>query len=598
MIDLKSTELKAIWVLENAKIDRKMWMNDLEFFYLMASVIQWKKFHPNVPCYLICTSEVYDFLAELDVIYIFDGVDIEILAEEDQIDREPFWACSKIKAMRKISVPFALIDCDFYFKQRLLIDSDFENDLIVSHKEDGVNYYILSDDPLIEKAGITDTYPKDIDGKSFNVSFLYIKNDSFKQKYVDTAYDWMTKLSRLEDKVHGGYMVFCEQKLLYDMAEAEGLRHKTLITDVYNCRGQKFHTHSASQSKIDHLGPLKRHLQPSQENYIMRKANILNSIRDYNNLKHLFNASKRLDQWKTLNDGKFYLSEKLNPWIAPTPLHHQNDSSRSICVVYTLWQEKKYLSYLKYSLISLMISTDVNQISDILIFTDESTHSIVKGCLDNIISEDCIVMMDFTPFKYGVITHPRLKEYEQIVLMDTDLFIMGKHDLFSKIQNYYNTTENRKIFMMPTEEKAQKVFWDRKKNLCKSLNDEEYLQFYIDNTGEAATYFRDSNWWISPMVIYNNRYHFREPDYARYVFENLWNRQMCDETVFIMWAQKENYKIESTNFFIHVKDRYQREIHSQIKGYHPIVGVNTTDPSNEEMIKQIERNYEEYLKKI
>jgi hypothetical protein len=332
----------------------------------------------------------------------------------------------------------------------------------------------------------------------------------------------------------------------------------------------------------------------------MRKANILNSIRDYNNLKHLFNASKRLDQWKILNDGKFYLSEKLNPWISPTPLQHRNDTSRSICAVYTLWDEKRYLPYLKYSLISLMISTDVNKISDILIFTNEWTYNVVKDCLSNVISEDCIVKMDFTPFKYGVITHPRLKEYEQIVLMDTDLFIIGNNDLFSKIQNYYNTTENRKIFMMPTEEKAQKVFWDRKKNLCKSLEDEEYLQFFHENIGKEETdnYLTNSNWWISPMVIYNNKYHFKESDYASYALESMWHRQMCDETVFIMWAQKQKYKIESTNFFIHVKDRYQREIHSQIKGYHPIVGVNTTDPSNEEMIKQIERNYEEYLKKI
>ena len=40
MMNLKSDELKALWVFENAKLDRAMWMNDLEFLYLVASVIQ------------------------------------------------------------------------------------------------------------------------------------------------------------------------------------------------------------------------------------------------------------------------------------------------------------------------------------------------------------------------------------------------------------------------------------------------------------------------------------------------------------------------------------------------------------------------------
>jgi hypothetical protein len=100
------------------------------------------------------------------------------------------------------------------------------------------------------------------------------------------------------------------------------------------------------------------------------------------------------------------------------------------------------------------------------------------------------------------------------------------------------------------------------------------------------------------MVVYNNRKHFKEEGFGDYVLENIWHRQMCDETVFIMWALKHNYEIFTTDFFVPIKDRYTRDIHSSIRGYHPIVGDNTTDYSNEEMIKEIERNYEMHLQNL
>jgi hypothetical protein len=603
-MDLNSKELKAVWVLENAKTDRTMWMNDLELLYFVTSVIQFTKFYPTVPRHLICTHEVYQFLERLDILYFFNGIDLSILSESDQIDRKPFWACAKLKAIRKISAPFVMMDNDFFFKEKMIMDSDFEKyDIIVSHEENGAGYYITSDDPVFAKAGIANVYPKDLGGRAYNVSFLYIKDEDFAKRYAETGYDWMHKLSAINDNIHGGHMIFCEQKLLYDMKIAEDALCKLLIPDLFDCRRQSFRSSNGTQSGIhqmlDHLGPVKRNIEGSIHDYRRKRGEVLSVIKDYENLKHVFKATKMLDENKLKNSGKFYLSKKLNAYAKETPIKHSNEG-KDFCVVYTLWEERNYLPYLKYSLMSLLISTDVKRESDILIFVTEDLYEVAINNLGNLISEECFVKMeDFKPYKYGVITHPRLTKYEHIMLLDSDLFFIGRRDIFIYIKDFYKQKDHEKsLFMIKDIHSAKEIFWGRKKDLCKTLSKEEYIPFFQKHCGESADQLLKAGnwWWLSPMVIYNNRYHFREKGYGDYVIDNLWHRQMCDETVFLMWAYRERYKILDTDTFIKVSDKYERDPRITLRAYHPIVGDNTTDYSNEEMIKQIEENYNTYVR--
>ena len=602
MIDLSSKELKAVWVLENAKPDRSMWMNDLEFLYFITSAIQFSKLYPKIPRYLICTFEAYQFLDRLDIIYLFDGVDLGILSESDEIDRKAFWACAKLKAMRKISAPFIMMDNDFFFKEKVILDSDFEQyDIIASHEENGGGYYIGSDDPIFAKAGIADVYPRDYRGRAYNVSFLYIKDEKFAKEYADKGYDWMTKLSTV-DSLHGGHMIFCEQKLLYDMKVAAGSSCKLLIPDLFDCKEYKFEV-GADGSKsnvhlmVDHLGPIKRSIEGSHSDYTRKRGEVLNVIKDYHNLKHIFKASKMLSEDKHKNSGKFYLSKRLNPKASETPIKHYN-SNKDFCVVYTLWEERHYIPYLKYSIMSLLISTDVSRESDILIFVTEDLYDIAIYNLGNLVSEECFVKMeDFTPYKYGVITHPKLTKYDRVMLLDSDLFFLGQRSIFFMIKKFYSHSDQENVlFMIDNKIKAREVFWSRKDNLCKSLSNEEYLPFFQKRCGHDVENMLESNWWLSPMVIYNNRHHFKEEGYGDYVIDNLWQCQMCDETVFLTWAHKEKYRIQNTDMFVTVSDKYKVGEIIGMRGYHPIVGVNTTSHSNEELIREIEQNYDTFIK--
>jgi hypothetical protein len=286
---LKNEELKAIWVLENIRPTTAFALTDVELLYLEASVKQWKKMK-GTPCYLICTEEVFAYLGGLTLLGLWDGFDTEILAIEDTVKRSPFWACAKLKAMKEIAAPFVMMDNDFFLVSDAVINEtprvredgrfffgtdifDGRYPLIVSHEEDGSGHYLNSKDYSLFEAGIDDLYSADPYARAYNVSFLYIRDDSFRAAYSAKAWRWLELLSAIatpptidksqprwrmiRSNLHGGYMIFCEQKLLYDMAEESAYTTKTLIPEIYSCTADMFFENSSAQNCIEHLGRKK-----------------------------------------------------------------------------------------------------------------------------------------------------------------------------------------------------------------------------------------------------------------------------------------------------------------------------------------------------
>lgn len=587
-------ELKAVWVLENARKNRNFYMPEIELLYMVASVIQWKKFNPNIPTYLICTYEVHQKFCELDLTYLWDHVDIDILNEGDSIDRGPFWACSKIKAMRKISAPFVMMDNDLYLTRgNVMTEEDFsEFGVVVSHRESGPGYYLLSTHHSL--AGLEGLYQPDLRGDSFNVSFLYIRDDDFRKRYCEKAYEWMTALSDGRPGVHGGHMIFCEQKLLYDMVVSEGVSHKAVISDVLDCNTAQFKTSSPSQLVLDHLGPKKRNI--NQDLLVRKKSDVLLAIKDYHNIKHIFLCLKKNDSEKIEHSGKFFLSCRLSPSIEESVLKHQNRADNKTCVVYSIWEEHRYISYLKYSLMSLISSTDVRARADIIIFISENLFWAIK-CLEGLVSaESFVVVKDVKALKYTLPTHPRLQKYSHVMMVDADAFFVGRSLVFQEIENFYSDPKRRRaLFMMSDKLEASSVFWTRKKDLCKSLDEEAYEMLFRKRIGdENYEQMMSQKWWISCVMIFTQE-HFREESFFSFMIEQMWFNQMCDETVFISWAAKRGYQIEDTERFFKCFDRYTPRP-DQLVLYHPIVGENTTSPSNEELISEIEKRYENLIK--
>ena len=138
--------MKTIWVLENIRGDRTFYEKfDLQMMF--ASVIQWKKHHPTFECSL------YGDKMTLEVINQLGGKDLwdnqTVLKVNKSINKNVFWASSKLQVLREIQEPCIIMDNDFLvytsFKRFL------KNKVVVSHIEDGLNYYIMPTDHFAKK---------------------------------------------------------------------------------------------------------------------------------------------------------------------------------------------------------------------------------------------------------------------------------------------------------------------------------------------------------------------------------------------------------------------------------------------------------------
>lgn len=230
--------MRTIWILENIKKDEKFFLREIELICLIASVSNWKTIYPECKTVLYACPSVYIYLENLGILNLWDIIDVEKLSNDDPVDRKAFWAASKLKCIRSIEAPFVLMDCDLYFKRKCFEIGDLlKFDIVVNQIEEGANIY-----PSIRDRILRDTvnqYPVKYGWRtthSPNVSFLYIKDEVFKNEYAKTAWEWMEDLSqkfRGDPELNGKYMIFCEQKLLKEISDLREMKMAALSHNFY-----------------------------------------------------------------------------------------------------------------------------------------------------------------------------------------------------------------------------------------------------------------------------------------------------------------------------------------------------------------------------
>lgn len=299
--------MKAIWVFEN---NRDVFsFNELELFSAIASICIWKKNHPQYVTYLYCDDYMYKYFEKLGILDLWDVVDTTILSDKsDNINRTFFWAASKLKVLKQIQAPYIIMDLDFYFLNDCLTEKDFENDAIYSYVESGYNYYLTPDNKTFTDANITfPNYNWNFDAA--NVSLLYIKNQEIHAEYSSLALEYMQKLSTLKEYITGGHMVFCEQKLLYQILCNRNVKHVPLVAEKFNCRQDKFIENSAENGiwhvdnigkSFQHLGINKYRYTPDSDNYLNEKDIIFDAMSKHcpDKLIKVFKAFKENKTWK------------------------------------------------------------------------------------------------------------------------------------------------------------------------------------------------------------------------------------------------------------------------------------------------------------
>jgi len=287
--------MKTIWVLENTKKDKKFFLQEVELICLIASVVNWKALYPDCKTSLYACPSVFSYLEDLDILDIWDSIDVEELSKDDSVNRRAFWAASKLKCIKNIEAPFVLMDCDLYFKRKIFELEDLSQfDIVVNQIEEGANVYPSIRDRIL--SGIVNRYPIKYGWRtthSPNVSFLYIKDEIFKNEYVETAWEWMDDLSQRfwdDPDLNGKYMIFCEQKLLKEISDLRGMKMAALSHNFYFNEERKIEKLPDSygtfflDGTLDyfHLHNKKRLVLSDQNLFLDIRSDIIQSIMDLN----------------------------------------------------------------------------------------------------------------------------------------------------------------------------------------------------------------------------------------------------------------------------------------------------------------------------
>jgi|GEM_PF-3188509 len=264
---------RTIWVLENIKKDFNFYQR-FNILNLLSSVSLWRKYHPEDCLELYCDYMTYYLLQYLDVLELWDQVHPQEFIDP-KIDKSIFWAASKLEILSQIEEPVTVVDNDWLaFKNFDEIRSSA--DVVYSHNENGIDYYLNDTNPLItslKKTELSGMFP--MTQEAANVSFLSFNNLDLMKKYSALAMQLMEEWTEMGIK-DNRLIIYAEQKLLKQLIRTENASSKALVKNIWLCRAYNW-SNSMSENgewmnteiwdKFKHYGPTKRYFKDEKEGY-------------------------------------------------------------------------------------------------------------------------------------------------------------------------------------------------------------------------------------------------------------------------------------------------------------------------------------------
>ena len=250
--------MKVIWVLENIKGNKEFYSR-LGTLTLLASVKLFRKHHKDSYLVLYCDSTTKELLHTLDVLYLWDEV-IDYHHTRD-VNRDVFWACSKLNVLSQQTEPVLLLDNDS------LLHTNFypylKDEVLVSNFEVGKGYYPTAIDPNIRNLSYKTRWNTD----SVNVSFLYLPDPEFTRHYAELSIKFMEEFTQMKVP-NSQYLIFAEQLLLKHLLDKNNIKHKSVISTYWDCQkwdwsedhNKGIWNYPESNKYFFHYGPLKGYI--------------------------------------------------------------------------------------------------------------------------------------------------------------------------------------------------------------------------------------------------------------------------------------------------------------------------------------------------
>lgn len=258
--------------------------------------------------------------------------------------------------------------------------------------------------------------------------------------------------------------------------------------------------------------------------------------------EHIIRQEKHKEKLKTLSAPDIYL------WDKPT----------SHAYVYTLYGHEMYLTYLRYSIMSLRLS---DPSAKIIVFAESKIWERAVEELKHLVFEHDIKFVngDAATYKQVVVCHPALQWHRQVTFVDADLFFVhDKGQVMSKIrweiQELLNRNNTSFVWAFGrTEEPDISHTFMHKRGRVGTTNPDTYVwdleeQLDYDVTNMLET---EKVWNISYIFSCHPKA-LATPEYKAWAMYSMFNNNHCDETVWYLWAKKNNWK--NYHMSTHFKD--------------------------------------------
>jgi len=257
--------LNTYWVYENIS-KQVSFYSKLDILLLLSSTALWKKNHPHFTTNVFFDQMTYDLIDKLNALKLWDN--IEILPENKFIDKNVFWASSKLEVLRYIKGPSIIMDHDFLVYDNL--DTHLNDNIVVAVEEDGRRYYPTGYDPFMRAIRKELPRPKTT---AINCSFLYFPTDSFANMYARKSLELMDKFTKLKAP-NSRYLIVSEQLLLKHLLDTFNIRYDSLMKAQWNCIDKKYVEYSKGIFPLEECSMKFRH-------YWMDKNKIRESKEDF-----------------------------------------------------------------------------------------------------------------------------------------------------------------------------------------------------------------------------------------------------------------------------------------------------------------------------
>lgn len=214
--------MNTYWVYDNIKKQTSFYTK-LDVLLLLCSGVLWKKHHPSSTTFLFCDDLTLQLLEKLQATSIWDKVDL--VKPINDINKDVFWAASKVNQLKYVNEPTVLLDHDFLVYRPL--DVYLNSTPVFAHDENGERYYLTEYDKVIKKASDIILRPKPY---AINCSFMYFPNSSFANSYATKSIDLMKRFTQ-HNAPNSKYLIFAEQLTLKNMLDNNNIKYNTLINE-------------------------------------------------------------------------------------------------------------------------------------------------------------------------------------------------------------------------------------------------------------------------------------------------------------------------------------------------------------------------------